>query len=175
MTTKPVFRFSRGCYMISAILSIPLLIDICTACHLFSLWIAWLLFFLICIVSAIRLWFAFRQHCYKFAWGLIGQVLLGAGVLIFFQLSINRVIETPVSNPVTPAVVDIKDPIAALDSAHKESPKKPDSTKTAAPVNPDDNDRDKEPVEYDTHREERDYHPEGFYRRHPAYENRRRD
>lgn len=115
----PVFKFSKGWYAISAILSIPLLIDMCTACHLFPLWIAWILFFLIVIVSAIRLWFAFRQHLYKFSWGLIGQLLLGAGVLIFFQLSYNRVIETPVSDPLTPAVVDIVDPFKALDSVHK--------------------------------------------------------
>lgn len=118
MTQKPVFKYSKVWYIVSAILSIPLLIDICTACHLFSLWIAWLLFILIGAVSIIRLWFAFRQHCYKFAWGLIGQLLLGAGVLIFFQLSVNRVIETPVSDPLTPAVVDIMDPFAKPDSTH---------------------------------------------------------
>ena len=117
--TKPKFKYAKTCYVISAILTIPLLIDICTACHLFSLWIAWLLFFLICIVSTIRLWFAFAQGLYKFAFGLIGQILLGAAVLIFFQLSYNRVINTPVSNPVTPAVVNIADPILELDSTRK--------------------------------------------------------
>lgn len=115
---KPVFKYSRIWYGISVVLTIPLLIDICTACHLFSLWIAWLLFFLICLVSFVRLWYAFTQHLYKFAWGLIGQLLLGAAILLFFQLSYNRVIETPVSNPVTPAVVDIVDPIEKLDSGH---------------------------------------------------------
>ncbi|MCH5240463.1 MAG: hypothetical protein J1F38_09585 [Muribaculaceae bacterium] len=121
---KPVFKYARLCYIISAILSIPLLIDMCTACHLFSLWIAWLLFILICIVSSIRLWFGFKQHLYKFSWGLIGQLLLGAAVLIFFQLSVNRVIDTPVSHPVTPAVVDITDPFLELDSVHKSANKK---------------------------------------------------
>ena len=121
---RPVFKYSGVWYALSAVLSIPLLIDICTACHLFSLWIAWLLFFLICGVSIVRLWYAFRQHLYKFAWGLIGQLLLGAGVLIFFQLSYNKVIETPVSHPVTPAVVNIVDPIVALDSTHKSESKK---------------------------------------------------
>lgn len=121
--TKPQFKYAKACYALSAILTIPLLIDICTACHLFSLWIAWLLLFLICIISTIRLWFAFSQGLYKFAWGLIAQILLGAGVLIFFQLSYNRVINTPVSNPVTPAVVDIADPILELDSARKENAK----------------------------------------------------
>ena len=121
--TKPQFKYAKACYALSAILTIPLLIDICTACHLFSLWIAWLLLFLICIISTIRLWFAFSQGLYKFAWGLIAQILLGAGVLIFFQLSYNRVINTPVSNPVTPAVVDIADPILELDSARKANAK----------------------------------------------------
>lgn len=125
MNTKPVFKYSSACYAISAILSIPLLIDICTACHLFSLWIAWILFILICVVSFIRLWFGFRQKCYKFSWLLIGQLLLGAGVLIFFQLSYNKVIETPVSDPVTPAVVDIIDPFQKPDSAHSSKEKKP--------------------------------------------------
>ena len=115
---KPVFKYSKAWYAASAILTIPLLIDICTACHLFSLWIAWLLFFLVLFISIVRLWHAFAQHLYKFAWGLIGQLLLGGGVLIFFQLSYNRVWETPVSNPVTPAVVDIQDPFESLDSAH---------------------------------------------------------
>lgn len=122
--TKPVFKYSKIWFVASAILTIPLLIDMCTACHLFSLWIAWLLFFLICIISIVRLWFAFKQHLYKFAWGLIGQLLLGAAVLIFFQLSYNRVIETPVSNPITPAVVNISDPFKNLDSTHKALPKK---------------------------------------------------
>lgn len=116
---KPVFRYSKIWYGASAILTIPLLIDICTACHLFSLWIAWLLLFLICGISILRLVYAFKQHCYKFAWGLIGQLLLGAAVLIFFQLSYNKVIETPVSDPITPAVVDIQDPFESLDSVHK--------------------------------------------------------
>lgn len=116
---KPVFKYSKACYAISAVLAIPLLIDMCTACHLFSLWLAWILFILIGIISIVRLWFGFRQKCYKFSWGLIGQLLLGAAVLIFFQLSINRVIETPVSHPVTPAVVDIQDPFVPKDSIHK--------------------------------------------------------
>lgn len=121
---KPVFRYSKVWYAVSAILTIPLLIDICTACHLFSLWIAWLLLILVGGVSIIRLWFGFKQQCYKFCWGLIGQLLLGVGVLIFFQLSYNRVIETPVSHPVTPAVVDITDPFLKIDSTHNTGGKK---------------------------------------------------
>lgn len=116
---KPTFKYSKALYIVSAILTIPLLIDICTACHLFSLWIAWLLFFLIVLISIFRLWYGFKQRMYKFSWGLIGQILLGAGVLIFFQLSYNRVIVTPVSNPVTPAVVNIHDPFIGSDSVHK--------------------------------------------------------
>ena len=116
---KPVFKYSKIWYALSAILSIPLLIDMCTACHLFSLWIAWLLFILIGAVSIVRLWFGFKQSCFKFCWGLIGQLLLGAGVLVFFQLSYNRVIETPVSHPITPAVVNIQDPFINTDSIHK--------------------------------------------------------
>lgn len=125
--TKPVFKYSGIWYAASAVLSIPLLIDICTACHLFSIWLAWLLFFLICIISFVRLWFGFKQKCYKFSWGLISQLLLGAAVLIFFQLSYNRVIETPVSHPVTPAVVEINDPFVLHDSLHKASEKDLDS------------------------------------------------
>ena len=121
---KPVFKHSKIWYAVSAVLTIPLLIDMCTACHLFSLWIAWLLFILICAISLVRLWFGFKQHCYKFSWGLIGQLLLGACVLVFFQLSINRVIMTPVSHPVTPAVVNIADPLENLDSTHKSPVKK---------------------------------------------------
>lgn len=115
---KPQFKHSNAWYIASAVLTIPLLIDICTACHLFSLWIAWLLFAVILIISAVRLWHAFSQKCYKFAWGLIGQLALGAAVLVFFQLSYTNVIETPVSHPVTPAVVDIAPPVIKLDSNH---------------------------------------------------------
>ena len=119
---KPSFKHSKLLYGISAILTIPLLIDICTACHLFPLWLAWCLLTLIGVICCIRLWFAFSQHCYKFAWGLIGQLLLGGAVLTFFQLSYTNVIETPVSHPVTPAVVDIAPPeIVGIDSVSKSS------------------------------------------------------
>lgn len=120
---KPVFKYSKAVFTASAILTIPLLIDICTACHLFSLWIAWLLFILICLLSAVRIWKGFSQKCYKFTWGLIGQLVLGAAVLTFFQLSYTNVIETPVSHPVTPAVVDIAPPIITHDSLSKDKEK----------------------------------------------------
>lgn len=113
---KPVFKYSGFLFILSAILTVPLLIDICTACNLFSFWIAWILFILICIISLIRLIYAFKQHCFKFAWSLIGQLFLGAAVLVFFQLSFNNVIETPVSHPVAPAVVDIAPPDLNKDS-----------------------------------------------------------
>ena len=118
---KPIFKHDKLLYSISALLTIPLLIDICTACHLFSLWIAWLLFTAICGISIARLWFAFSQKCYKFALGLLGQLLLGASVLTFFQLSYTNVIETPVSHPVTPAVVNIAPPKIDIDTIKKEN------------------------------------------------------
>lgn len=113
---KPVFKYSKPIFILSAVLTIPLLIDICTACHLFPLWLAWFLFAIICCISIIRLWFGFSQKCFKFCGGLIAQLLLGAGVLTFFQLSYSDVIETPVSHPVTPAVVNIEDPLPGFDS-----------------------------------------------------------
>ena len=107
---KPVFPYSGTVFAISALLTVPLLIEICTACNLFSLWIAWMLFALICVVSAIRLVHGFRQKCYKFCWGLIAQLVAGGVILTFFQLSYNNIIQTPVSHPLSPAVVDIKPP-----------------------------------------------------------------
>lgn len=123
---KPVFSHDKLLYTLSAVLTVPLLIDMCTACHLFSLWIAWLIFTLIGAISLIRLFFAFRQKCFKFAFGLLGQLILGGLILTFFQLSYTNVIETPVSHPVTPAVVDIAPPVLIHDSV-KSTPK------TAAP------------------------------------------
>lgn len=113
---KPVFKYSNLLFIISASLTVPLLIDICTACHLFSLWLAWLLFAVIVLISIIRLIFGFKQGCYKFCWGLIAQILLGVIFLGFFQLSYTNVIETPVSHPVTPAVVDIAPPVLDHDT-----------------------------------------------------------
>lgn len=120
---KPVFSHDKLLYTLSAVLTVPLLIDMCTACHLFSLWIAWLIFTLIGAISLIRLFFAFRQKCFKFAFGLLGQLILGGLILTFFQLSYTNVIETPVSHPVTPAVVDIAPPVLIHDSV-KSTPKK---------------------------------------------------
>lgn len=107
---KPVFEYSKSIFTLSWLLTVPLLIDICTGCNLFSFWVAWLLYFCVFIISVIRLVHGFRQKCYKFSFGLIAQLLLGAVVLLFFQLSFNHIIETPVSDPVTPAVVEIAPP-----------------------------------------------------------------
>ncbi|MDE5886000.1 MAG: hypothetical protein K2H46_00250 [Muribaculaceae bacterium] len=107
---KPTFPHSNTLFTISWILTIPILIDICTGCNLFSFWIAWLLFFIVAIISLVRIVYGFRQKLYKFCFGLIGQLLLGAGVLLFFQLSFNHIIDTPVSDPITPTVVEITPP-----------------------------------------------------------------
>ena len=115
---KPVFNHCNTVYTISWILTIPLLINICTGCNLFSFWLSWLLLFLVAVISVIRLVHGFRQGCYKFCWGLIAQLALGAIVLAFFQLSFNKVIETPVSDPVTPAALKIAPPKIITDSTH---------------------------------------------------------
>lgn len=124
---KPVFNHCNTIYTIAWILTIPLLINICTACNLFPLWLSWTLYFLVLILSIIRLVHGFKQHCYKFAWGLIAQLLLGAIVLTFFQLSVNKVIKTPVSDPITPTELKIKTP-AIVDSINNAAK---DSIKTA--------------------------------------------
>lgn len=107
---KPVFRYSNTIFTVSWLLTLPILLDICTLCNLFSFWVAWLLYFAVLIISIIRLVHGFSQKCYKFSFGLISQLLLGAIVLLFFQLSFNHIIETPVSDPVTPTVVEITPP-----------------------------------------------------------------
>lgn len=117
---KPVFNHSSIVFTISWILTLPILIDICTGCTLFSFWIVWLFYLAVLIISIIRLAHGFRQKCYKFCWGLIAQLLLGAGILLFFQLSFNDVIQTAVSHPVMSYTLDVKDPIAENDSARME-------------------------------------------------------
>ena len=114
---KPVYNYSYALYTASWILTVPILIDICTACTLFPVWIVWMLFAIVVIISIIRLFHGFAQKCYKFSWGLIAQLLAGAAILAFFQLSFNHVIETPVSNSVTPDVLEIANPIQLNDSA----------------------------------------------------------
>ncbi len=64
---KPVFNYSNALYTASWILTVPILIDICTACTLFSMWIVWVLFFIVLLISIIRLFHDFAQKCYKFA------------------------------------------------------------------------------------------------------------
>lgn len=122
---KPQFPHCNTIFTISWILTVPLLINICTGCNLFSFWVSWILFFLICILSIVRLVYGFKQKCYKFSFGLLGELALGAIVLGFFQLSFNHVIDTPVSHPKTPAVVEIAPPAVLLpdsvDKTHKDS------------------------------------------------------
>ena len=113
---KPVFPHCNLVYTISWILTVPILIDISTACTLFSFWLVWLLFFLVTIISIIRLWHGFAQRCYKFCWSLIAQLLLGAAILGFFQLSFNNIIHTPFSHSLTPDIVEIANPVLVVDS-----------------------------------------------------------
>ncbi|MDE6335226.1 MAG: hypothetical protein K2J63_00805 [Muribaculaceae bacterium] len=113
---KPIFPYCNTIYTISWILTVPILIDISTACTLFSFWLVWLLFILVLIISIIRLWHGFAQKCYKFCLGLIGQLLLGAAILGFFQLSFNNVIQTPFSHPLAPDIVEIANPVLVVDS-----------------------------------------------------------
>lgn len=117
---KPVFNHCNTAFTISWILTLPILIDICTACTLFSFWLVWVFFFTVLAISVIRLVHGFRQKCYKFCWALIAQLLAGAAILLFFQLSFNDVIKTPVSNPVASDDVSITNPINIVDSARIE-------------------------------------------------------
>lgn len=117
---KPVFNHSNFVYTVSWILTLPILIDICTGCTLFSFWIVWLFYAGVLLLSIIRLVHGFRQKCYKFCWGLIAQLAIGAGILAFFQLSFNDIIQTPVSHAIAPDVVDIENPILPNDSSRIE-------------------------------------------------------
>lgn len=125
---KPVFNYSNALYTISWILTVPILIDICTACTLFPVWIVWVLFAIVLIISTVRIIHGFAQRCFKFSWGLIAQLLVGAAILTFFQLSFNHVIETPVSNSVTPDVLEIANPIQLNDSSASHDNKKAKDT-----------------------------------------------
>lgn len=113
---KPVFKHCNTVYTISWILTVPILLDICTACTLFSFWLVWLLFGIVFVLSVIRIFHGFAQKCYKFSWGLIAQLLLGGAILTFFQLSFNHVIDTPLSNSVTPDIIEIAKPDIIDDS-----------------------------------------------------------
>lgn len=120
---KPIFPYCNIIYTISWVLTVPILIDISTACTLFSFWLVWLLFVLVLIISIIRLWHGFAQKCYKFCLGLIAQLLLGAAILGFFQLSFNNVIQTPFSHPLAPDIVEIANPVLEVDSLKPKSVK----------------------------------------------------
>lgn len=116
---KPVFHHSNTVYTLAWIFALPILIDICTGCTLISFWIVWMCFAVVLVLSIIRIIHGFRQKCYKFSWGLIAQLVLGAAILLFFQLSFNNVIHTAVSNPIAPPDVRVANPILP-DSAHME-------------------------------------------------------
>lgn len=139
---KPVFPHCNTIYTISWILTVPILIDICTACTLFSFWVVWLLFILVLIISIIRLWHGFAQKCYKFCWGLIAQLLLGGLILGFFQLSFNNVIQTPLSHSVAPDIVEIANPVLEVDSLKTEPAKDADKAKDDSEKKNDKTDKD---------------------------------
>lgn len=125
----PVFHHSNTVYTVCWILTLPILIDICTGCTLFSFWLVWFFYALVLILCIIRLIHGFSQKCYKFCWGLIGQLLLGAAILLFFQLSFNDVIHTPVSHPKSPVDLKIENPVIEEDSIKHSVKKLPaDST-----------------------------------------------
>lgn len=114
---KPIFKHSESLFTLSWLFTIPILVDICTACTLFSFWLVWFFFAIVLIISIIRIAHGFHQGCYKFSWGLIGQLIAGAAILLFFQLSFNDIIKTPVSHPVSPDILEITNPINQ-DSIH---------------------------------------------------------
>lgn len=113
---KPEFPHCNTLFTISWILTLPILIDISTACSLISFWLVWLFYFLVLIISIIRLWHGFAQKCYKFCFSLLGQLALGAAILVFFQLSFNNVIHTPFSHSVAPDIVEITNPVQPADT-----------------------------------------------------------
>ncbi|MDE6143297.1 MAG: hypothetical protein K2F94_04395 [Muribaculaceae bacterium] len=108
---KPVFNHCDTLFTLSWILTLPILIDICTACTLFSFWVVWVFFVAVLVISIIRIGHGIKQKCYKFCLLLTVQLIVGAAVLLFFQLSFNRVIQTPVSNPLSPDILNIENPI----------------------------------------------------------------
>lgn len=118
---KPQFEHCNTIYTVAWILTIPILIDICTCCTLYSFWIVWLLFLIVSVLSLIRVWHGFLQKCYKFSWGLMAQLALGFAILGFFQLSFNHTIDTPLSHAVSSDIVEIANPVLDHDSAFRDS------------------------------------------------------
>lgn len=108
---KPQFRHSDALYTATWLLAIPILVEICTACTLYSMWIAWVLLFFVAVLVIWRMVFALKQKCWAFAGSLFGQLALAVAILIFFQLSFNNVIQTPLSHPVSTDVVEVSNPI----------------------------------------------------------------
>lgn len=113
---RPQSRFDYPLYTATWIIALPILVEICTGCTLFSLWIAWVLMAVVTILVVWRGTIAARQKCWSFVASLASQWLVGVGILVFFQLSFNNVIETPVSHPVSEDVVDVANPIQHADS-----------------------------------------------------------
>lgn len=120
---KPEFKHSNTIYTISWILTVPILIEISTACTLFSMWIAWFLYFIVLFLSIIRIFHGFAQKCFKFCLSLMAQLLLGAIVLGFFQLSFDNIIHTPLSHSKEPDVVEVVNPMLEVDSVKSKSEK----------------------------------------------------
>lgn len=108
---KPVFPHNNLVFTLSWILTLPILIDICTACTLFSFWLVWLLYFMVIIISCVRLFFGFKQKCYKFSWTLIAELIIGGAILLFFQMSFNDQIKNALNHSVKPDVLEISNPV----------------------------------------------------------------
>lgn len=107
---KPVFHYSNTLYTISWILTLPILLDICTACTLFSFWLVGLLYFIVLGLNIIRIWHGLAQKCWKFCISLFLQLLAGALILAFFQLSFKGIINTPFTHSDAPDIVEIANP-----------------------------------------------------------------
>lgn len=107
---KPVFHYSDTLYTISWILTLPILLDICTACTLFSFWLVVLLYFIVLGINIVRIGHGVAQKCWKFCLTLFFELLAGAIILAFFQLSFKGIINTPFSHAKAPDVVQISNP-----------------------------------------------------------------
>lgn len=117
---KPVFHYSNTLYTISWILTLPILLDICTACTLLSFWLVVLLYFIVLGLNLIRIWHGIAQKCWKFCISLFLQLLAGALILAFFQLSFKGIINTPFSHSDAPDIVEIENP--ATDTVKGQDP-----------------------------------------------------
>ncbi len=117
---KPVFHHSNTLYTLSWILTVPILLDISTACTLLSFWLVGLLYFIVLAISLVRIGHGIAQKCWKFCLSLGAQLLAGALILAFFQLSFKGIINTPFSHSKAPDIVEIANP--ATDTLKGEIP-----------------------------------------------------